>query len=63
MLSYCFSGLVISLLPFLYVGQPTDVQLYVELLVPVPHLVWAQSNMSYPFEGIKHEDSMVYIEV
>lgn len=25
--------------------------------------VWAQSNMSYPFEDIKHQDSMIYIEV
>lgn len=39
--SFCFSGLEVSLVPFLYVGHLTDVQLYVELLVPVPCLMWA----------------------
>lgn len=60
-LSFCFSGLEVSLVPFLYIGHLTDVQLYVELLVPVPCLMWAQSSMSYPFEGMKHQDPMVYI--
>lgn len=51
----CFlTWLLVSFVPFLYTGQHLNVQLYGELLVPVPHLVSAQSNVSCPLEGIKY---------